>query len=316
MRDVAYILTIHPMNFLKRIFLFLVTNIAIILIITALIFVLERFFGIRVTSSTANGYGGLFIFSLVFGFAGSFLSLAISRWMAKRAYDIKLISESRLMDFDQKTQLVYTTVANIAKQNSISMPEVGVYVSDDPNAFATGPSKNRSLVAVSTGLLMGMTSAEIEGVIAHEMSHILNGDMVTMTLLQGVLNTFVIFFARIIGEIIDRTILKNDEGHGWGYFISVMVLEAILGILASLVLMSFSRHREYRADEGSSRLVGKEKMILALRRLEHIVASREIVDDGKLATFKIHSEKGFLHLFMSHPSLSDRIKNLENNYQL
>ncbi|MDD5197279.1 MAG: protease HtpX [Candidatus Gracilibacteria bacterium] len=304
------------MNFLKRIFLFLVTNLAIILVVTALIFVLERYFGIEITPNLSNGYQSLFIFALIFGFAGSFLSLAISRWMAKRAYNIQLLSESRLMDYDSKTQMVYTTVANIAKQNGIAMPEVGVYESEDPNAFATGPSKNRSIVAVSTGLLESMTAAEIEGVIAHEMSHILSGDMVTMTLLQGVLNTFVIFFARIIGEVIDKTILKNDEGHGWGYFLSVMIMELLLGILASLVLMTFSRYREYRADEGSSRLVGKDKMILALKRLQHIVASREIVDDGKLTAFKIHSEKGFLHLFMSHPSLENRIKNLENNYQL
>lgn len=172
------------MNFFKRIFLFLVTNIAIILVVTVIIFMLDYFFGIKVTPNTSNGYTSLFIFALLFGFAGSFLSLAISRWMAKRTYDIKLISESRLMDHDQKTQLVYTTVANIARQNGIDMPEVGVYVSDDPNAFATGPTKNSSLVAVSTGLLVSMTSSEIEGVIAHEMSHILNGDMVTMTLLQ------------------------------------------------------------------------------------------------------------------------------------
>lgn len=305
------------MNFIKRVLLFLVTNLAIILVISALIFVLEHYFGIQVTSSTANGYQGLFIFALIFGFAGSFLSLAISRWMAKRAYNIQLLSETRLMDYDSKTQLVYTTVANIARQNGIDMPEVGVYESEDPNAFATGPSKNSSLVAVSTGLLDSMTASEIEGVIAHEMTHILNGDMVTMTLLQGVLNTFVIFFARVIGEIIDRTVLKNDDGdRGWGYFISVMVLETLLGILASLVLMSFSRHREYRADEGSSRLVGKDKMILALKRLQHIVTSREIVDDGKLATFKIHSEGGFLSLFMSHPSLDDRIKNLERRYDI
>jgi len=304
------------MNFFKRIFLFLATNIAIILVITAIIFVLERYFGFHISSNVSNGYGGLFVFSLIFGFVGSFISLAISRWMAKRAYNIEPMSESRLMDYDPKAQLVYTTVAQIAKQNSITMPEVGVYESADPNAFATGPSKNRSLVAVSTGLLSSMTAAEIEGVIAHEMSHILNGDMVTMTLLQGVLNTFVIFFARIIGSIIDKTVFKNEEGNGWGYFITVMVLEIILGILASLVLMAFSRYREYRADEGSSRLIGKDKMILALKRLQYIVTNKEIVDDGKLATFKIHSEKGFLHLFMSHPSLENRIKNLENNYQL
>lgn len=199
------------MNFFKRIFLFLVTNIAIILIITAIIFILEHYFGISITSSTKNGYGSLFIFALIFGFAGSFLSLAISRWMAKRMYNIKLLSDSRLMDYDSKTQTFYTTVAQIATQNNITMPEVGIYESTDPNAFATGPSKNRSLVAVSTGLLSNMTTAEVEGVIAHEMSHILNGDMVTMTLLQGVLNTFVIFFARIIGEFIDKAIFKNEE---------------------------------------------------------------------------------------------------------
>jgi len=304
------------MNFFKRIFLFLATNIAIILVITAIIFVLERYFGFHISSSVSNGYGGLFVFALIFGFVGSFISLAISRWMAKRAYDIQLISETWLMDYDSKTQMVYTTVSTIAKQNGIDMPEVGVYESADPNAFATGPSKNKSLVAVSTGLLESMTAPEIEGVIAHEMSHILNGDMVTMTLLQGVLNTFVIFFARIIGSIIDKTVFKNEEGNGWGYFITVIVLEIILGILASLVLMAFSRYREYRADEGSSRLVGKDKMILALKRLQYIVTNKEIVDDGKLATFKIHSEKGFMTLFMSHPDLDDRIKNLENNYQL
>lgn len=304
------------MNFLKRIILFLATNLAIILIVTALIFVLERYFGVQVTPNLNNGYQSLFLFALIFGFAGSFLSLAISRWMAKRAYNIEPMSESRLMDYEPKAQLVYTIVAQLAKQNDITMPEVGVYESIDPNAFATGPSKNKSLVAVSTGLLNSMTAPEIEGVIAHEMSHILNGDMVTMTLLQGVLNTFVIFFARIIGSIIDKTVFKNEEGQGWGYFLTVMILEIALGILASLVLMAFSRYREYRADEGSSRLVGKDKMILALKRLQYIVANKEIVDDGKLATFKIHSEKGFMTLFMSHPDLGDRIKNLENNYQI
>lgn len=172
------------MNFFKRIFLFLATNIAIILVVTVIIFVLERFFHIRITPSLAGGYGGLFVFALIFGFAGSFISLAISRWMAKRMYNIKLLSESRLMDYDAKSQLVYTIVVRIARQNNIDMPEVGVYESADPNAFATGPSKNHALVAVSTGLLATMTPAEIEGVIAHEMSHILSGDMVTMTLLQ------------------------------------------------------------------------------------------------------------------------------------
>lgn len=172
------------MNFFKRIFLFLATNIAIIVVVTVIIFALEHFFGIRITRNLAGGYGGLFVFALIFGFAGSFISLAISRWIAKRAYDIKLLSESRLMDYDAKSQLVYTIVVRIAQTNGIKMPEIGVYESTDPNAFATGPSKNRALVAVSTGLLEVMTPVEIEGVIAHEMSHILSGDMVTMTLLQ------------------------------------------------------------------------------------------------------------------------------------
>lgn len=302
------------MNFVKRIFLFIATNLAIILVLSVVIFLLERFLGIRITPSLAGGYTGLFVFSLVFGFVGSFISLAISRWMAKRAYSIVLLSESRLMDYSQKEQLVYTTVANIARQNGIDMPEVGVYESADPNAFATGRSKNSALVAVSTGLLECMTSAEIEGVIAHEMSHILNGDMVTMTLLQGVLNTFVIFFARIIGSFIDKAILKNEEGNGLGYFISVMVLEMLLGVLASLVLMAFSRYREYRADEGSARSVGKDKMIQALKRLQHVTARLETPDDGKLATFKIHAEGGFMSLLMSHPRLEDRIANLEKQY--
>lgn len=305
------------MTFFKRIFLFLATNIAIILVVTVIIFVLEHFFGIRITPSLAGGYGWLFIFALIFGFVGSFVSLSISRWIAKRAYDIKLLSEERLMDYDPKSQLVYTIVVRIARQNNIDMPEVGVYESVDPNAFATGPSKNRALVAVSSGLLMAMTPAEIEGVIAHEMSHILSGDMVTMTLLQWVLNTFVIFFARVLGHILDSAVFKNErEGNGWGYYISVMLLEVLLGILASLVLMAFSRYREYRADEGSAKSVGKDKMIQALKRLQYIVSSKDIIDDGKLQTFKIHSEKGYLSLFMSHPSLADRIANLESRYDI
>lgn len=300
----------------KRILLFLITNIAVVIVLSVVAMLAERFLGIRVTGNLSGGYAGLFIFALVFGFLGSFISLAISRWMAKRAYGIEVMSESRLMDYSSKEQLVYTVVANLAKRNGIDMPEVGVYESDEPNAFATGATKNSALVAVSTGLLDAMTPAEIEGVIGHELSHILNSDMVTMTLLQGVLNTFVIFFSRIIGNFIDRVVFKDEEGNGWGYFLSVIVLEIVFGFLASLVLMAFSRHREYRADEGSARSVGKDKMIQALKRLQYITSRTEFPDDGKLNAFKISSHDGWFALLASHPSLEDRIAALEGRYDI
>lgn len=232
--------------------------------------------------------------------------------MAKRSYGIELLSETRLMDYSPKEQLVFTTVARIAKDNGIDMPEVGTYVSADPNAFATGATKNSSLVAVSTGLLETMTPSEIEGVVGHEMAHILNGDMVTMTLLQGVVNAFVIFAARVIGGIIDKAVLKNEEGNGLGYYASVFVLEIVFSLLASLVLMWFSRHREYRADEGASKFLGKEKMIAALKRLNSLSERTEAYDDGQLATMKISSKSSFLSLFSSHPPLEKRIANLES----
>jgi heat shock protein HtpX len=300
-------------SILKRLSLFLLTNLAIIVVIMAVSFVLERFFGIDLARD-AGGYAGLAVISVAYGFIGAFVSLALSKWMAKRAYGIELLSEERLMDYSQKEQLVFTTVARIAKGNGIDIPEVGVYASPDPNAFATGATKNSSLVAVSTGLLSEMTPAEIEGVVGHEMAHILNGDMVTMTLLQGVLNAFVIFFARVIGGIIDKAVFKNEEGNGWGYFASVIVLEIVLGILASFVLMGFSRHREFRADEGSSRFLGKDKMVAALRRLASLKERTDAFEDGKLATFKIVSKDSLLQLLSSHPKIEDRIANLESKH--
>lgn len=218
------------------------------------------------------------------------------------------------MDYSAKEQLVYTTVARIAKDNGIKVPEVGVYESADPNAFATGASRNSSLVAVSTGLLESMTPSEIEGVIAHEMAHILNGDMVTMTLLQGVINTFVIFAARVIGGIIDKVVFKNEEGNGMGYMVTVIVLEIVFSILASVILMWFSRHREFRADEGASKYMGKEKMIAALKRLQSMTERTEHYDDGRLATMKIASKSSFMELFSSHPALDKRIANLESKF--
>lgn len=299
--------------FMKRIFLFLVMNLAVIVVLTAVSLVLERYFGVNLSAS-AGGYAGIALIAIVYGFVGSFISLFLSRWMAKRSYNIELLSETRLMDYSPKEQLVFTTVARIAQDHGINMPEVGTYQSSDPNAFATGATKNSSLVAVSTGLLDAMTPSEIEGVISHEMAHILNGDMVTMTLLQGVINAFVIFAARVIGGIIDKAIFKSEDGHGIGYFVSVIVLEIVFSVLASLVLMWFSRHREYRADEGASKFSGKDKMVSALRRLQALTERTEAFDDGQLATMKIASKSSWLSFFSSHPPLEKRIANLESKF--
>lgn len=306
------------MALVKRVFLFLAMNLAIILMGSVTIWIISAVFGINVSGylGGSDGYVGLAIFSLVFGFAGSFISLALSRWMAKRAYSIRLLNSANLFNYTEKERLVYAAVEGISMQQGIDMPEVGVYESADPNAFATGPSRNRSLVAVSTGLLDSMTPAEIEGVVAHEMAHILNGDMVTMTLLQGVLNTFVIFISRAVGYAIDSAMRKDEESSapGFGYYIAVFVLEIILSILASLVLMAFSRYREYRADSGSARYVGRDKMIAALRRLKSLSGRTEPDADDRLAAFKISSDSKFLSLFSSHPPLDDRIAALEKQF--
>jgi heat shock protein HtpX len=298
----------------KRVFLFLLTNMAVMLLLTGVLFVVEVFFP-GITTATGGIYGTAII-ALVFGFWGAFISLFISRWSAKRAYSIELITSENLSSQTDKVKLVYNIVDRLAKQNHITMPEVWVYESADPNAFATGATKNSSLVAVSTWLLDAMTPSEIEWVVGHEMAHILNGDMVTMTLLQGVLNTFVIFLARIVWGIIDSTVFKNEEWErGIWYFITVMILEIIFWILASLVTSAFSRHREFRADEGSAKFVGKAKMIAGLKKLQSLMPVTVRADDGNLATMKISAKDAFI-LFASHPPLEARIKSLEENYQL
>ncbi|HRI36622.1 MAG TPA: protease HtpX [bacterium] len=306
------------MSAIKRVFLFVLMNLAIILMGSVTIWIVSAVFGINVSGylGGSDGYLGLAIFSLIFGFAGSFFSLAISRWSAKRLYGIRLLDSANLFNYPEKERLVYASVETIARQQGIDMPEVGVYDAPDPNAFATGATRNRSLVAVSTGLLDAMTPAEIEGVIAHEMAHILNGDMVTMTLLQGILNTFVIFISRVIGYALDSAMRKDEESSapGFGYYIVVMVLEIALSMLASLVLMAFSRHREYRADAGSAEFVGRDKMIAALRRLKTLTERTDAYDDGQLAAFKISARDGWLSAFSSHPSLDDRIAVLERTW--
>ena len=278
----------------KRILLFLLTNLAIVLTLTVVVSVL----------GVAGGpdLGSLAVFCLIWGMGGAFISLQMSRWIAKRATGVHLIdgrSGNAQLDW------LYQTIERLTRQANLPMPEVGVYESGEVNAFATGPSKSRSLVAVSAGLLRAMRQEEIEGVLAHEVSHIANGDMVTMTLLQGVMNAFVMFFARVIASVVTRSD-DNRRGGGGMYFLVVIVLQIVLGILASLITAWFSRSREYRADAGGAHLAGRERMLGALRRL---AANRELVDTSHqaLATMKINDLPAWAALFSTHPRLEDRI---------
>lgn len=288
---------------MKRIILFIATNLAVVLVLGIVLNIVFSMLGIDRSSIS-----GLLVFCAVFGFGGAFISLLISKWMAKRAYNVQIIEQPR----SEVEHWLLSTVTRQAQQAGIGMPEVGIYDSPDMNAFATGASRNSSLVAVSSGLMYNMTRDEAEAVLAHEVSHIANGDMVTMTLLQGVVNTFVMFFARIIANIISSAMSRdNEEGGGLGgiaYFGVVMVLELVFGMLASIIVMWFSRYREYRADEGSARLVGKEKMIAALQRLGQ---GSQAELEGSLAAFGING-RGSSELFMSHPPLEKRIQSLRN----
>ena len=296
---------------LKRFWLFILTNIAVIFLFSVVIYLIKVIFWIDVIAMSWQNYTALLIYAAIFWFIGSFFSLSISRWSAKRAYWIKPFTQDDISRLTWKARLVYDTVMDIAERNHIKIPEVGVYNSQDPNAFATGPSKNKSLVAVSTGLLNHMNEKEIEWVVAHEMAHILNGDMVTMTLLQWVMNTFVIFFARILTEMVN----SRTDGKLWGFwYMAVYIgLQLLLGIMASVVVMKFSRYREFKADEGSSMYVGKEKMIAALESLQKI-KNMAPKNSGKMSTMQINTQTShwFKMLFMSHPPLEERIKNLED----
>jgi len=283
----------------KRIFLFLLTNLAVVLTLTVVVSVL----------GVAGGpdLGSLAVFCLIWGMGGAFISLQMSRWIAKRATGVHLIDGR---SGDAQLDWLYQTIERLTRQANLPMPEVGVYESGEVNAFATGPSKSRSLVAVSSGLLRAMRQEEIEGVLAHEVSHIANGDMVTMTLLQGVMNAFVMFLARVIASVVTRSD-DNRRGGGGMYFLVVIVLQIVLGILASLITAWFSRYREYRADAGGAHLAGRERMLGALRRL---AANRELVDTSHqaLATMKINDLPAWAALFSTHPPLEDRIAALQN----
>lgn len=297
----------------RRIFLFVLTNIAIIVVGTVILSVVEVLFGWDIRGTLHTNYMSLAVFALIYWFFTSFISLYLSKWMAKRAYGIQLITEDSLGTYASNERLVYSVVASLASQHAIKMPEVGIYISSEINAFATWATKNSSLVAVSSWLLDQLTPDAIEWVVAHEMAHILNGDMVTMTLLQWVINAFVIFLSRAIANILSLT-WKNDwEGKSYlVYFISTIVLEILLWIWGSIILMAFSRRREFAADAGSAAYVGKHKMITALRSLQ-LVHDKNISlpQDKQLAAFKIDGKSGwFLHIFSSHPSLEERILRL------
>jgi len=257
----------------------------------------------------ANGVdldlNALLLMSAIIGSMGSVISLAISKWSAKRAMGVHVIENPQ----NQTEKWLLSLVKKQAKAAGIGVPEVGIFQTDTPNAFATGMNRNNALVAVSTGLLQTMSADEVEAVVGHEISHVANGDMITMALMQGVVNTFVYFFASIIGHFVDRVILKNEEGHGMGYFITQMVAQVALSFLASILVMWFSRYREFHADAGGAKLAGKDKMIAALRALQRAQNPEEL--PGQLAAFGINGG-GVQKLFMSHPPLEERIAALQN----
>ena len=283
-----------------RVLLFILTNLAVM----ALLAIVVKLTGIDVYTQTRGGINlqGLLVMSAVFGMGGSFISLAMSKWIAKWTTKARVITEPR----DLTEKWLHDTVRRHAEKAGIGMPEVAIYDAPDMNAFATGMSRNNALVAVSTGLLQGMDRNQVDAVLGHEIAHVANGDMVTLTLIQGVLNTFVIFFARVIGTVVDRAISGNREGGGGiAYFAIVMVLQLVLGLLASIIVMWFSRWREFRADAGGARLAGRDSMVSALERLAANHGQSTL--PKAIQAFGISGEGGLSRLFMSHPPLAERI---------
>lgn len=297
----------------KRILLFVMTNIAVIALISIILIVLQNFLWIEISWYWYN-FWSVLLLSAIVGFTWAFFSLIISKFVAKFMYKIRLITAENLNEFNDKERFVYQIVERLASSNNIKMPEVWVYISSEPNAFATWPSKNNSLVAVSTWLLDYMNYDEIEGVIGHEMAHILNWDMVTMTLLQWVINTFVVFLSRIIWTFVDKVVFKNENWPWIWFFVVTIVLQIVLWILASIITSWFSRHREFRADYWSANLVWRDKMIASLKKLQVLVANIETENNPATNSMKIVSKDWLLQLFASHPPLEKRIEALEKNY--
>ena len=291
---------------MKRIGLFLLTNLAVIVVLMIVWFVISSVFGLGRTMDYQAGTINLtstLVLAAVFGFGGSLISLLMSKWIAKKSVGAQVIEQPS----SEGERWLVETVQRQAREAGIGMPEVAIYDSPEINAFATGASRNKALVAVSTGLLSNMTRDEAEAVLGHEVGHIANGDMITLTLIQGVVNTFVIFFARIVGFFVDRMIFKNEEGPGIGFFVTTIVAEIIFGILASTIVMWFSRQREFRADDAGARLAGREKMIAALERLK-LNYDRPSDMPAQMQAFGIFGRGGkFGRLFMSHPPLDERI---------
>ncbi|HOF05432.1 MAG TPA: protease HtpX [Syntrophales bacterium] len=290
---------------MKRILLFIATNIAIVLVLSIVLHIL----GVDRILAAGGGLNmtSLLLFAAVFGFGGSLISLAMSKWTAKRLTDAQVIESPR----NELEAWLLNTVKRQAMAAGIGMPEVAVYDAPDANAFATGMNKDSALVAVSTGLLRIMPREEVEAVLGHEISHVANGDMVTLALIQGVVNTFVIFFSRVVGHFIDRVVFKTEEEHGPAFFITTIVAQLVFGVLASIIVMWFSRQREFRADAGSAALEGRGKMIAALRRLQRTAELPHLPE--QMAAFGIAGGRGsgFRKLFMTHPPLEERIAALE-----
>src|ERR1700719_1997252 len=290
---------------MKRIFLFIVTNLAVLALLSLVLFLVESVFGVRLMQ---GGTGGMLVIAAIFGFGGSLISLALSKWTAKRMMGVRVIESPQT----ELERWLCGTIKRLADQAHIGMPEVGIFDAEEMNAFATGARRNAALVAVSSGLLRNMSRTQVEAVLGHEITHVANGDMVTLALLQGVLNTFVIFLARIIGSLIDRMLLRNDrEESGIGFFLTTMVAQIVLGILASMIVSWYSRRREFRADRGGADLAGTGSMIAALQVLKQ---SHGEPMPAQMQAFGINtgSTGGFRRLFMSHPPLDERIAALQS----
>jgi len=292
----------------KRIFLLLATNIAVLLVLS----VVARILGLDRILDQQGGinFQGLLAFCAVFGFGGALISLAMSKWIAKRSTGAHVINQPR----NATEAWLYETVRRQAQQAGIGMPEVAIYDSPDMNAFATGARRDAALVAVSTGLLQRMDRREVEAVLGHEISHVANGDMVTLTLIQGVVNTFVLFLSRVIGYVVDRAVFRSERDHGPGFFITSLVAQLVLGVLASMIVAWFSRQREFRADAGGASRAGREGMIAALERLKTAHEPAALPDSMK--AFGISGGGGMMRLFMSHPPLDERIAALRASGQL
>jgi len=288
---------------MKRVFLLIVTNLAVMLVLGVVLSIAMQFFGIQGTLDRNGNLDlkALLLISAIIGFVGSFISLAMSKWTAKRMTGAQVIEQPRNAD----EAWLFNTVQTLAQKAGIGMPEIAVYDSPEVNAFATGARRDAALVAVSTGLLRNMRREEVEAVLGHEITHVSNGDMVTLTLIQGVVNTFVFFLSRVIGHFVDRVVLRTERGYGPGYYITAFLAQIVLGVLATMIVAWFSRYREFRADAGGARLAGRERMIAALDRLR---SGQPAQLPDQLQAFGIAGGgRGFMRLFASHPPLEERI---------